>query len=850
MIAIRTAFVLGLSLLAALVVIASPSVSAAPASIPATDTKRNTVAPPAAGFRLAQATGIDQRGPRRLGAVPSSVQVPSLQCLSTDEAEASLRERQLKLGKIHLRPSTACPNGGVVAQSPPRGTTVGIGTAVEVIIAATGGSTGRPSKPNARIEVPDVQGLTPAEAQSLLRREGLEIGRIQRESAPAPLGTIISQIPAPGSPASVGNRVNVTVAAEVRVPDLRRLSRADALERLGEFSLRLGRITEESSSEPSGSVIKQWPLPGVPAAANDQVDITLAKGQIVPDLRALDLNDARAKLRQAGLQAGKVEQRISDQKRGTVIEQRPASGTTVQPGSSVNIILAKTPIVPDLAGRTLDQSKRLLADNRLRIGSITSKVSPNAQGTVLEQQPKANAEARTGTKVDLVLAKGLETPKLVGLTLDEAGAALAKQLMRLGKIERQVTAEGDNRITRQTPAAGASASLGVAIDVVVQVPPIVPDLVGLKEDAVTARLAEQRLALSDISYQLAPGTLDQTVIHQEPAPGTKISNGQTVDIVLAVTAAPTGRPDLVAVPTLVNLTVAQADQNLKSAGLLLTLDGTPSENRPHRITTHIPGPGRFTKVGTQVTAFVEPIDKVIVPDLNGVNQEIVTTLLTDNFLAEGERTWKLSTKRQGTVVDQDPQAGTEVAFGNSVNVVLSASSLIPDLTGLTPEEASPILGGQSMQLGGIEEVFSLRWPGTIVAQIPPPDSPTGGQGVVKVQVVGLVGPLTAGGSLLVALAGAVWFRTRRAGAGAPSQSMQPPPVYGIAKSAAARPAFSRTARAAARPEMQTSSEPSYVVEADTGNQVIQTDAPNLVKPSIRLRGRVDPGEQSLAVQSS
>lgn len=212
MIAIRSIIVLGLSLLAALLVIASPPVLAAPTSNLGSDPEMKTVVRPALEFRLAQATGPQQRGPRQLGAVPSSVQVPSLQCLSIGDADTTLRQRQLRLGQIHRRPSSACPNGGVVAQSPPRGTTVRPGTTIEVIVAATGGD-----EPNVRAAVPDLLGLTPAEAQSRLRRDGLEIGRISRESAPAPLGTIVRQEPAAGSPASVGNRINVTVAAEVRV---------------------------------------------------------------------------------------------------------------------------------------------------------------------------------------------------------------------------------------------------------------------------------------------------------------------------------------------------------------------------------------------------------------------------------------------------------------------------------------------------------------------------------------------------------------------------------------------------------------------------------------------------------
>ncbi len=847
MIAIKAALVLWLSFLTAFLVIGSPSVLAAPESNSVKGTDVKTVVRPAFDFRIAQATERDPSGPRQLGPAPSSVQVPTLKCLTARDADSILRQRQLRLGQVHQRPSDGCPDGGIVAQSPPRGTAVRPGTAVEVIVATTAAG----SRPVGGSIIPDLEGLTPAEAQSLLRREGFEIGQISRESAAAPLGTIVRQVPAAGASSSIGTRVNITVAAEVRVPDLRSLTRADALDRLREASLAIGRVSEESSAEPDGTVIKQWPLPGVPAAANDKVDITIARGQLVPDLNALGLDAARAALRQAGLQPGQVTSRPSDRPRGSIIEQRPAANTNVTPGSSVDVVLAAAPVVPDLTGKTLDEAKRTLAAQALTIGTVTTKISSKPRGTVLEQQPRANTDANPRSPVDIVLADGFEAPQLVGLSLDEAGAELAKQLMRLGKIEREVTEDGDGKIIRQTPAAGASVELGVAIDVAVRVPPIVPNLLGLKTDVATARLAEQQLTLSEINYQLAPETLDQTVIRQDPAPGTTIENGVTVNIVMAVTGPPPDRPDLVAVPRLSDLTVAQADENLKLSGLLLQLDGTSTADRPHRITTQAPEPGRFVKIGAPVTAFVEPIDKVIVPDLVGIEETSVETALTEAFLVGGERTWTLSTKPEGTVLDQLPSAGTEVDFGIPVDVVLSASSLIPDLTGHTPEAAAPLLGGQALRLGGVEEVFALGWPGTIVGQIPEPDTPAGSDSVVQVKVVGLVGPLTGGGLLLLALASIVWFKTRQAGHASPAHSsVQPPPVYGIAKSAPSRPAFNRTAKSAMPETSPTNDQPKYVVQLDTGNQVIQTDAPNLVKPSIRLRGRADTGEQKLAIESS
>ena len=804
--------------------------------------------------QLAQATGTQQRGPRNLGAVSEAVEVPSLQCLTPAEAETILRERRLRLGEVHQRPSNACGPGGIIAQSPPRGRAVGVGTTIEVVInpAADTSTTG--------VTVPAILGLTPAEAQALLRRQGLDVGQIKKQSAPGRLGTIVAQSPEAGSAAARGTRINVIVASEVRIPDLRTLSRDDVVKKLREFSLTLGRVTEESSSQPNGTVIKQWPLPGVPAATNDKVDITVAKGQTVPDLNALTLNEARARLRDAGLRPGRVDSRVSNQRRGTIIEQKPAASTVVSPGVVVDVVLAATPIVPDLAGRTVDDARRLIGEQLLKVGSVAAKVSDKPQGTVIEQQPRAGAEVGVGSNVNLVLAEGLEVPKLIGLSLEDAGAELAKQLMRLGKVERRVIADGNGRIVDQSPAPGAPGSFGVGIDVVISEPPTVPDLRGLTPEAVASKLAERQLVLADINYQLSSDQLDQTVLSQDPLPGSAVVNGGTISVVLAVTAPPPDRPDLVPVPKVTSMTAGQADQALKSAGLLLQLEGSESSDRPSRVTGQAPEAGRLIQIGTPVVAQLEAIDEVVVPDLSGVLVDAVDSKLADAFLALGRQEWRLSNQPDGTVINQNPAPGTPVAFGNAIDLVFSASSLVPDLTGLTPEEARPVLISQSLRLESTREIFSLRWPGTIVDQNPGANSPARLNSAVRVDVVGLAGPLTAGGTLILALAGLVWFRARQAagpGMAGVGATPAPPPVYGISRSAAPRPAFDKTARAARpktapvaaapAPPQAAQPEADYMVQVDPGTQVIQTDENRLVKSSIRLRGRTDPGEQTLAI---
>jgi hypothetical protein len=111
-------------------------------------------------------------------------------------------------------------------------------------------------------------------------------------------------------------------------------------------------------------------------------------------------------------------------------------------------------------------------------------------------------------------------------------------------------------------------------------------------------------------------------------------------------------------------------------------------------------------------------------------------------------------------------------------------------------------------------------------------------------VVGLTGPRALGGGLLLARTGFVWYRARLCGGGGHAA---PPRVYGIRRRAPPVTARRPPAPAAAPREQ---GRPDIIVQVDPGTQVIQTDAAELIRASVRLRGKIDPGEQSLAIDAT
>jgi serine/threonine-protein kinase len=133
-----------------------------------------------------------------------TVAVPRFTGLQVEQAQA--RARSLGL-RVEERPRASdAPEGSVLAQSPRAGTRVERGTLVVL-----GVSTGTP--PCCRI--PDVRGLSSADAEEALRAAGLAVGTITlRLDADADEGTVLGQDPPADETLAPGSRVDLVVAVQ------------------------------------------------------------------------------------------------------------------------------------------------------------------------------------------------------------------------------------------------------------------------------------------------------------------------------------------------------------------------------------------------------------------------------------------------------------------------------------------------------------------------------------------------------------------------------------------------------------------------------------------------------------
>jgi eukaryotic-like serine/threonine-protein kinase len=201
--------------------------------------------------------------------------------------------------------------------------------------------------PVTQVTVPDIVGLTIDQANTNLIAEGLVLGEVEYQVAPdRPVNTIISQNPGKETEVNKGTAVNVIVSkgkGQVQVPDLiNYVSVEDARQALYAVGLTLGSVTYEDSDKPKDAVLRTDPIAGTVVDEGTAIAIVLSSGKLkVPNVVGMTENDAKNALK--GFVITIIYEESDVVTAGTVISQTPAGDVQADPGSSVTIVVAKTP---------------------------------------------------------------------------------------------------------------------------------------------------------------------------------------------------------------------------------------------------------------------------------------------------------------------------------------------------------------------------------------------------------------------------------------------------------------------------------------------------------------------------
>ena len=191
----------------------------------------------------------------------------------------------------------------------------------------------------------------------------------------------------------------------------------------------------------------------------------------------------------------------------------------------------------------------------------------------------------------------------------------------------------------------------------------------------------------------------------------------------------------VAVPSVAGDQFRVAEQKVRDHGLTPATHFEHSADVPQGIVIRQePPPGNRTSKGNTVDLYVSSgVEKVEVPSLIGQSEAQAVALLVNNNLKSRVRQVP-STRDTGTVVAQDPKAGTKVEQGSTVWINVSKGQQtfsVPDVTGEDYDQAVGDLQAAGFSANRVD-VASTGTNGTVLSQ-----SPVGGTAAAKGTLVTL-----------------------------------------------------------------------------------------------------------------
>ncbi|MFL5870258.1 MAG: Stk1 family PASTA domain-containing Ser/Thr kinase [Solirubrobacterales bacterium] len=224
--------------------------------------------------------------------------------------------------------------------------------------------------------------------------------------------------------------------------------------------------------------------------------------------------------------------------------------------------------------------------------------------------------------------------------------------------------------------------------------------------AVTGKpLSDAQARLQGLGFDVAernqPSCQAQgTVVEQDPLAATKADKGSTV--VLTVSQGVS-----ITIPTVRNLPQSKAREKLEKADLQVTIAKQSSKDvkAGHAITTD-PPPGTEEPCKSPVTLIVSRGPNLVtIPSVLGESQEVARSQLENLGLIVNVDTTD-SDEPQGTVVDQDPVAGTNVSRDDRVTIVVSNGAgtvVVPDVIGQPKDTAISILKARGLAVQVVEQ---------------------------------------------------------------------------------------------------------------------------------------------------
>ncbi|GHD40575.1 Stk1 family PASTA domain-containing Ser/Thr kinase [Mycetocola manganoxydans] len=278
------------------------------------------------------------------------------------------------------------------------------------------------------------------------------------------------------------------------------------------------------------------------------------------------------------------------------------------PGSQVSM--------PDLVNSTPEEATAILQEMGLQVEQGSEYSFDVASGLVSSTDPGPGSQVVRDSAVTVNVSLGrapVTVPALAGMTLEETQSFLTDNRLTVGTVDKQFNrdVESDVVISAVDPAsekdlsAGGEILQGETVNLAVSVGAI-PNGVGLSPDAARAAFEDVGLVVSDKVEERFSDEIDKGLVLSVIVADGVIRPGDDVSLVVSKGV------DLVPIPDVVGMLVADAIQKLQDAGFKTTVESDLEELfwAPTRLTVDSidPEAGESARRGSTITVTANILD--------------------------------------------------------------------------------------------------------------------------------------------------------------------------------------------------------------------------------------------------
>jgi eukaryotic-like serine/threonine-protein kinase len=265
-------------------------------------------------------------------------------------------------------------------------------------------------------------------------------------------------------------------------------------------------------------------------------------------------------------------------------------------------------------------------------------------------------------------ARWTTTPALDAMTEQDARAALQAAVLGAGVAREYSETVTAGHVIRTDPTGGTRILRDGTVTMVVSLGPErfdTPTIVGLPRADAVAALTTNNLSVGTVTDAYDETVPAGTVLSSSAEPGTKLKRGATVDFVVSKGPKP------IDIASYMGQAADQATKSLQGAGFVVTSTQQNSATvAAGLVISQTPNSGQGKKGDTIALVVSKGPVMVAVPNVRGKSKADATTALTGAGFQVTSKSIVAGGLAFGIAYGTDPGAGTMVAQGSTVTLLL------------------------------------------------------------------------------------------------------------------------------------------------------------------------------------